>query len=60
MGILDSIFGRKKPSAPEKPKVRKAETAPYAIPTIMFNERESLQRYVDTKLPVLVIGGKYN
>lgn len=60
MGILDSIFGRKKPSAPEKQKVQKVAAEPRAIPTVMNYERSSLQKYVDTKQPVLVIGGKYN
>lgn len=36
------------------------ETEPRAIPTVINYERSSLQKYVDTKQLLLVIGGKYN
>ncbi len=59
MGILDSIFG-KKHSESEQTKAQTIEAESQAIPTVMNYERSSLLKYVDKKMPVLIIGGKYN
>ena len=61
MGILDSIFGRKKPS--EQPKQQgdqRERVVETSIPTLMYNEPSAMQPYVDKKKPVLIIGGKYS
>lgn len=59
MGILDNIFG-KKHSESENATARTVEEESQAIPTVMNYERSSLLKYVDKKMPVLIIGGKYN
>ena len=59
MGILDSIFGRRKPSEQAKQQGgQRAQEVETSIPTLMYNEPSAMQQYVDKKKPVLIIGGK--
>ena len=61
MGILDSIFGKKKTSVPPKQQGnQRTQEEVTSIPTLMYNEPSAMQPYVDKKKPVLIIGGKYN
>ena len=61
MGILDSIFGRKKLSEQPKPQGGQRERDEVvSIPTLMYNEPSAMLPYVDKKKPVLIIGGKYS
>lgn len=43
-----------------KAKTPQKEREPSPLPTIMHDDLEILQQYVDKKKPVLIIGGEYN
>ena len=58
MGFLKNIFGKK--SSETEQDIQVKPSMPPALPTLMYNEPEALRKYVDTKKPVLIIGGKYN
>lgn len=59
MSILSKIFGNKKTNeADEQHKEQGERTIPPVLPTLMHDEPASLAKYVDKKMPVLIIGGK--
>lgn len=61
MGILSKLFGNKKTyEADEQHKEQGERTVPPALPTLMHDEPASFAKYVDKKIPVLIIGGKYH
>lgn len=61
MGILSKLFGNKKTcEADERHKEQGERTVPPVLPTLMHDEPASLAKYVDKKIPVLIIGGKYH
>jgi hypothetical protein len=60
MGILDSIFGKKKkdsatPEVKVEPKIHD-----YQKTVVSAESRESLLKHADTGYPVVVIGGDFN
>ena len=61
MGILSKLFGNKKTNeADEQHKEQGERIVPPVLPTLMHDESASLAKYVDKKIPVLIIGGKYH
>lgn len=61
MGILSKLFGNKKTyEADEQHKEQGERTVPPVLSTLMHDEPVSLAKYVDKKIPVLIIGGKYH
>ena len=61
MGILSKLFGNKKTyEADEQHKEQGERTVPPVLPTLMHDEPACLAKYVDKKIPVLIIGGKYH
>ena len=61
MGILSKLFGNKKKyEADEQHKEQGKRKSSPVLPTLMHDEPASLAKYVDKKMPVLVIGGKYH
>ena len=59
MGILDSIFGKKKSSATPKVKVE-PNIDEYESLVVSTDKREHLLKYADTGHPVVVVGGDFN
>lgn len=61
MSILSKLFGNKKTyEADEQHKEQGERTVSPVLPTLMHDESASLAKYVDRKIPVLIIGGKYH
>ena len=61
MGILSKLFGNKKTyEVDEQHKEQGKRKFSPVLPTLMHDEPASLAKYVDKKMPVLVIGGKYH
>ena len=61
MGILSKLFGNKKTyEADEQHKEQGKKNVPPVLPTLMHDEPASLAKYMDKKMPVLIIGGKYH
>ena len=57
MGILSKLFGNKKTNeADEQHKEQGERIVPPVLPTLMHDESASLAKYVDKKIPVLIIG----
>ena len=61
MGILSKLFGNKKTyEVDEQHKEQGKRKFSPVLPTLMHDEPASLAKYVDKKIPVLIIGGKYH
>ena len=59
MGILDSIFGKKKNSTTREVKVE-PNVNEYQMPVVSAESRESLLKYADTGRPVVISGGDFS
>lgn len=59
MGILDSIFGKKKNSTTRKVKVD-PNVNEYQMPVVSADSQEKLLRYADNGRPIVISGGDFN
>ena len=59
MGILSKLFGNKKTyEVDEQHKEQGKRKFSPVLPTLMHDEPVSLAKYVDKKMPVLIIGAR--
>lgn len=59
MGILDSIFGKKKNSTTREVKVE-PNVNEYQMPVVSADSQEKLLRYADNGRPIVISGGDFN
>ena len=59
MGILDSIFGKKKNSATREVKVD-PNVNEYQMPVVSADSQKKLLRYADNGRPIVISGGDFN
>ena len=59
MGILDSIFSKKKNSTTREVKVE-PNVNEYQMPVVSADSQEKLLRYADNGRPIVISGGDFN